>query len=185
ETSTTLSSDLTESTSSKTSPTDAVCAAMRATTCAFCCRYSRIFSCWRRIATVSTARVTKKRIAAAVSTRRFLRPMWVHRLFIWGPTIPQGCSVRIVRALDEQVFRALLEYFYLESKERLDRIEQVLLTIEAADAERRRDLLVEAKRELHTLKGNSAMMGLGELQGLAHRIEDQVAALSPSTIAAA
>jgi two-component system chemotaxis sensor kinase CheA len=87
--------------------------------------------------------------------------------------------------LDEQVFRALLEEFYLESKERLDRIEQVLLTVEAADADRRRDLLVEAKRELHTLKGNSAMMGLGELQGLAHRIEDQVAALSPGAIAAA
>jgi two-component system chemotaxis sensor kinase CheA len=87
--------------------------------------------------------------------------------------------------LDEQVFRALLEEFYLESKERLDRIEQVLLTVEAADAERRRDLFVEAKRELHTLKGNSAMMGLGELQALAHRIEDQVAALSPAAIAAA
>src|ERR1044072_2393994 len=82
--------------------------------------------------------------------------------------------------MDEQVFRALLEEFYLECKERLDRIEQVLLTVEAADAERRRELLVEAKRELHTLKGNSGMMGLGELQALAHGMEDQVAALSSS-----
>jgi two-component system chemotaxis sensor kinase CheA len=86
--------------------------------------------------------------------------------------------------MDEQVFRALLEEFYLESKERLDRIEQVLLTIEAADAERRRELLVEAKRELHTLKGNSGMMGLSELQALAHRIEDQVAQLAPAAIPA-
>lgn len=86
--------------------------------------------------------------------------------------------------MDEQVFRALLEEFYLESKERLDAIERVLLTIEAADAERRRDLLVEAKRELHTLKGNSAMMGLGELQGLAHRFEDRVAELRPAAISA-
>ena len=87
--------------------------------------------------------------------------------------------------MDEQVFRALLEEFYLECKERLDRIEQVLLTVEAADAERRRELLVEAKRELHTLKGNSGMMGLGELQALAHRIEDQVAQLVPAAIPAA
>ena len=54
--------------------------------------------------------------------------------------------------MDEQLFRALLEEFYLESKERLDAIEQVLLTVEAADADRRRELLVDAKRELHTLK---------------------------------
>lgn len=77
--------------------------------------------------------------------------------------------------MDEQVFRALLEEYYLESKERLDRIEQVLLAVEAADAERRGELLVEAKRELHTLKGNSGMMGLGELQELAHGFEDRVA----------
>src|ERR1044072_3354012 len=87
--------------------------------------------------------------------------------------------------MDEQVFRALLEEFYLECKERLDRIEQVLLTVEAADAERRRELLVEAKRELHTLKGNSGMMGLGELQALGHGMEDQVGALSSSRVAAA
>ncbi len=84
--------------------------------------------------------------------------------------------------MDEQVFRALLEEFYLESKERLDHIEQILLTVEAADEHRRGELLVEAKRELHTLKGNSGMMGLGELQGLAHRFEDEVAGLQPAAI---
>src|SRR6185503_10663918 len=87
--------------------------------------------------------------------------------------------------MDEQVFRALLEEFYLESKERLDQIEQVLLTIEAASQEQRAELLVAAKRELHTLKGNSGMMGLAELQGLAHKIEDRVAELKPATINAA
>jgi two-component system chemotaxis sensor kinase CheA len=87
--------------------------------------------------------------------------------------------------MDEQVFRALLEEFYLESKERLDNIEQVLLAIEAADPARRADLLVDAKRELHTLKGNSGMMGLGELQELAHQVEDQVAELEPAEIPAA
>lgn len=84
--------------------------------------------------------------------------------------------------MDEQVFRALLEEFYLESKERLGHIEEVLLAIEAASPATRAELLVDAKRELHTLKGNSGMMGLGELQQLAHEIEDRVAELVPESI---
>src|SRR5207237_1500212 len=84
--------------------------------------------------------------------------------------------------MDEQVFRALLEEFYLESKERLDKIEQVLLVLETSDAEKRGELLVEAKRELHTLNGNSGMMGLGELQRRAHQIEDEVAELDVAAI---
>ncbi|HVS01899.1 MAG TPA: chemotaxis protein CheW [Thermoanaerobaculia bacterium] len=78
--------------------------------------------------------------------------------------------------MDEQVFQALVEEFYLESRERLDRIQEVLLGLEELAPEPRRERLVEARRELHTLKGNSGMMGLGELQELAHRIEDQVVA---------
>jgi two-component system, chemotaxis family, sensor kinase CheA len=84
--------------------------------------------------------------------------------------------------MDEQVFRALLEEFYLESKERLGHIEEVLLAIEAAPAAARAELLVDAKRELHTLKGNSGMMGLPELQQLAHDIEDRLAELTPDEI---
>ena len=87
--------------------------------------------------------------------------------------------------MDEQVFRALLEEFYLESKERLDHIEQVLLAVEDADGERRAELMVEAKRELHTLKGNSGMMWLSELQELAHHVEDQVVELAPEAIGGA
>jgi two-component system chemotaxis sensor kinase CheA len=84
--------------------------------------------------------------------------------------------------MDEQVFRALLEEFYLESKERLGHIEEVLLAIEGVALSTRADLLVDAKRELHTLKGNSGMMGLSELQQLAHDIEDRVAELTPESI---
>ena len=71
--------------------------------------------------------------------------------------------------MDEQVFRALLEEFYLESKERLDHIEQVLLAVEAAGPEQRAELLVDAKRELHTLKGEARL-----LENLLH-YEDGVA----------
>ncbi|HEV8630135.1 MAG TPA: chemotaxis protein CheW [Thermoanaerobaculia bacterium] len=87
--------------------------------------------------------------------------------------------------MDEQVFRALLEEFYLESKERLDHIEQVLLAVEDAADERRAELMVEAKRELHTLKGNAGMMGLTELQELAHQVEDQVVELAPEAMGGA
>jgi two-component system chemotaxis sensor kinase CheA len=85
--------------------------------------------------------------------------------------------------MDEQVFRALLEEFYLESKERLEHIEQVLLAVEAAPEAGRAELLVDAKRELHTLKGNSGMMGLSELQHLAHEIEDRLAEMAPESLA--
>jgi two-component system chemotaxis sensor kinase CheA len=84
--------------------------------------------------------------------------------------------------MDEQVFRALLEEFYLESKERLGHIEEVLLAVEAAPVAARAELLVDAKRELHTLKGNSGMMGLPELQQLAHEIEDRVAEIAPERV---
>lgn len=85
--------------------------------------------------------------------------------------------------MDEQVFRALLEEFYLECKERLAHIEEALVAAGSASVAERATRLVDARRELHTLKGNSGMMGLGELQQLAHRIEDRVAEWRPETLA--
>jgi two-component system chemotaxis sensor kinase CheA len=85
--------------------------------------------------------------------------------------------------MDEQVFRALLEEFYLECKERLAHIEEALVAAGSASVAERATRLVDARRELHTLKGNSAMMGLGDLQQLAHRIEDRIAEWRPETLA--
>jgi two-component system chemotaxis sensor kinase CheA len=84
--------------------------------------------------------------------------------------------------MDEQVFRALLEEFYLECKERLAHIEDALVAAGPASAAERAALLVDARRELHTLKGNSGMMGLVELQQVAHRIEDRIAEWRPETL---
>ena len=84
--------------------------------------------------------------------------------------------------MDEQVFRALLEEFYLECKERLAHIEEALVAAGSAGPAERASLLVDARRDLHTLKGNSGMMGLGELQQLAHRIEDRVGEWRPETL---
>jgi len=71
---------------------------------------------------------------------------------------------------------ALLGEFVLDARERLDRVEQNLLDLPTLSDSERADALSGTKRELHTLKGNSGMMGLADLQALAHRMEDDVAA---------
>jgi two-component system, chemotaxis family, sensor kinase CheA len=75
---------------------------------------------------------------------------------------------------EQQLFEGLLEEYHLESRERLEEIESALLSLEQASAEERQQHLITAQRELHTLKGNSGMMGFVDLQELAHRLEDQL-----------
>ena len=75
--------------------------------------------------------------------------------------------------------RELLDDFLLEADERLTRIEVSLLAAVDADPEARELSIREVRRELHTLKGNSGMMGLGDLQTLAHALEDLVEELDP------
>jgi two-component system chemotaxis sensor kinase CheA len=74
-------------------------------------------------------------------------------------------------------FEGLSDDFQLEAKERVDKVEGLLLELKHASAESRASLLDEAKRELHTLKGNSGMMGLRDLQAIAHSLEDATAEL--------
>lgn len=70
--------------------------------------------------------------------------------------------------------RELLDDFLLEADERLTRIEVSLLASIDSTPDERRQAFREVRRELHTLKGNSGMMGLTELQALAHSLEDLV-----------
>ncbi|MEM9293077.1 MAG: chemotaxis protein CheW [Acidobacteriota bacterium] len=77
----------------------------------------------------------------------------------------------------DSAFKELLEDFVLEARERADTVEEMLLSLAEASAEEREQKVARAKRQLHTLKGNSGMMGFGELQTLAHEIEDAVEAL--------
>ena len=74
-------------------------------------------------------------------------------------------------------FQELLDEFLLEAQERADEVESLLLRLTTGDAEEKAAAIVRAKRELHTLKGNSGMMGFSDLQQLAHMMEDQVEAL--------
>ena len=74
-------------------------------------------------------------------------------------------------------FRELLDEFLLEAQERANEVESLLLQLNAGDAEARAAALARAKRELHTLKGNSGMMGLSDLQQLTHQMEDGIESL--------
>lgn len=73
--------------------------------------------------------------------------------------------------------QALFDDFSHEAAERLIRIEECLFSLREADLSARSALLEEGKRQLHTLKGNSGMMGFKDLQQLAHGMEDAWAAL--------
>ena len=71
-------------------------------------------------------------------------------------------------------FQELLEEFLLEAKERADEVEATLLQMASGSPTERDEALAQAKRELHTLKGNAGMMGFSDLQQLAHEMEDEV-----------
>ena len=75
--------------------------------------------------------------------------------------------------------KELLDDFLLEADERLSRIEVSLLATAEASPEKREPAFREVRRELHTLKGNSGMMGFSGLQELAHSLEDLVDDLDP------
>lgn len=78
-----------------------------------------------------------------------------------------------------ETFSAFIDEFVLESQERCDRLEELLL---GALATTDRDpLLDDAKRELHTLKGNAGMVGFSELQAAAHALEQKVVETDPES----
>lgn len=77
----------------------------------------------------------------------------------------------------DAAFQELLEEFLLEARERADAVETLMLGLSGSSRKERDELIAQAKRQLHTLKGNSGMMGFGQLQKLSHRLEDLVEAL--------
>ena len=70
--------------------------------------------------------------------------------------------------------KELLEDYSLESRERIDRVEDGLLTLAGVPRPERQPLVLKISLELHTLKGNSGMMGFDDLQALAHGLEDEI-----------
>lgn len=84
--------------------------------------------------------------------------------------------------MTDPLFESLIDEFLLEARERVERVEALLLDLETAASDERPQMRDDARRELHTLKGNAAMMGLAELQALAHRLEDDVEGLDPRAV---
>ncbi len=68
-------------------------------------------------------------------------------------------------------FEELLDEFALDARERLRKVESLLLTFSAGESDDPTALVNLAKAELHTVKGNAGMMGFSELQTLAHAME--------------
>jgi len=64
----------------------------------------------------------------------------------------------------------LIDEFKDEARGQIDLLDAALLTLERA-GELPAEELVSLQRALHTLKGNSAMLGLGPLRDFVHRIE--------------
>ncbi|MEO8504589.1 MAG: chemotaxis protein CheW [Acidobacteriota bacterium] len=84
-----------------------------------------------------------------------------------------------VGGLSPALTEELLPDFIAEARERLERLEDLLLKTQSQSAVERPALLDEIKRELHTLKGNAGLMGFAALQADGHRLEDLVANLDP------
>ncbi|HEY7213097.1 MAG TPA: chemotaxis protein CheW [Thermoanaerobaculia bacterium] len=71
----------------------------------------------------------------------------------------------------------LLGDFLLEAQERLGRLEDLLLAgVEESGFDA--GAIAEIKLQLHTLKGNSGIVGFTELQSLAHELEDHAESLA-------
>lgn len=79
--------------------------------------------------------------------------------------------------MDHSGFQELLEEFLLEARERAEEVEGLMLRLATVDPGARQTAMTQAKRELHTLKGNAGMMGFADLQQLAHHLEDEVEAI--------
>ena len=76
---------------------------------------------------------------------------------------------------------ALVRLFFEESDEGLAALEQALLTLEEREGDD--DALKTAFRVAHTLKGNAASLGFGELAGVTHEVEDVLDRLRSGSLA--
>jgi len=72
--------------------------------------------------------------------------------------------------LDREEFREIIRVFQAESDEHLRKLEEGLLFLEKNPGEK--DIIKELFREAHSLKGAARVVGLDEIEQLAHGVED-------------
>ncbi len=103
--------------------------------------------------------------AVASAPRRFVPPVEPHAGS--GPTAVPGGFVWVPNVDDDMV-----ELFFDEATERLEALATKLIEIERRPDDQ--ELLRDVFRDLHTVKGSSAMVGLKPINDLAHAAEDLV-----------
>lgn len=84
---------------------------------------------------------------------------------------------------DEDLLSSLFGEYEAECRQRLQRVTTILEQLQTTDADPDSSLFQEARREMHTLKGNSGIMGFQELQALAFEVERQLNQANTSGIA--
>ncbi len=82
-------------------------------------------------------------------------------------------------AAEENAFQALVDDYIAECLPLAEQVGDAFLALERCwrDGESGASLLPAVRGSLHTVKGNSAMMGLGPMQDVAHALEDVCALL--------
>ncbi len=82
--------------------------------------------------------------------------------------------------MDPRVLRSLWPIFSAETREQLQTIGTAVLGLEQGAPDQAQEQLTALKRELHSLKGSAASLGLSDIEHLVHALEDEVANCSAS-----
>jgi two-component system chemotaxis sensor kinase CheA len=81
--------------------------------------------------------------------------------------------------MDPRVLRSLWPIFAAETREQLQTIGTAVLGLEQGSPEQASEQLTALKREVHSLKGSAASLGLSDIEQLVHAIEDGLAHCAP------
>ncbi|WP_309891432.1 response regulator [Archangium sp.] len=81
--------------------------------------------------------------------------------------------------MDPRVLRSLWPIFAAETREQLQNIGTAVLGLEQGSPEQVSEQLTALKREVHSLKGSAASLGLSDIEQLVHAVEDGLARASP------
>lgn len=84
--------------------------------------------------------------------------------------------------MDPRVLRSLWPIFAAETREQLQNIGTAVLGLEQGTADQVSEQLTSLKREVHSLKGSAASLGLADIEQLVHAIEDGLARCDPGHV---
>ncbi|QRK07943.1 response regulator [Archangium violaceum] len=84
--------------------------------------------------------------------------------------------------MDPRVLRSLWPIFAAETREQLQTIGTAVLGLEQGTADEASEQLTALKREVHSLKGSAASLGLSDIEQLVHAIEDGLARCAPGHV---